>query len=236
MWRTFLLLALISQLVGCANCAVESYYKSAVENQGWKIRNSSNPSHADLDVKGKALVSVVFCPDHNSEALEGTRKLCISILLAENSTFQFLDSRFELRSDAESAAAMVQLGAIEYPVFCKSNPSGERECSSSEASPVDGSREKRADSTMSQYLDHYSFAPTMRFHGAADTIEQGAYFGHRIPIRRRYILKTGQSIYLKAEPVEVRLPPINLDGRHVTLPSIKFKPVTEEVCRPIHYG
>lgn len=207
-----------------------SFYKPTTEKSAWMIVDPSMPMKATWAVEGNSVVGLSLCGDKYFASVNDRHKLCLSILLASESTWQFTEPDIQLASSQFDGAKKVPMAAIGYPVFCETNSTGARICSSSEESPVDGDRTAAKSSGT---VTRFSFGPTLKFRGAPDRIEQGAYFGHRLTGVRRYTMVTDYISELNGGVVTIKLAPFDLNGRRVVPPPLVVKAVTEEVCRRV---
>jgi hypothetical protein len=71
------------------------------------------------------------------------------------------------------------------------------------------------------------------FRGAADSLEQGSWFGHRLTGRRRYKVRTSTLPIPPARTVLIQMPSVVVNGQMRNFPPVRFDNVTEAVCRPI---
>ncbi|HET7833043.1 MAG TPA: hypothetical protein VFK88_08780 [Gallionella sp.] len=226
-----LLAAILSMLSGCVSCRQASFYKSISNQEDHDIRTDFyRPDVANFDVDKRATFSVSVCGDKYLSPPQEANGLCISVLLAESSVMQLQDTKVLLTSSAGNVLS-APIEFIGYHIFCDTGSAGERHCTSTEVSPIKGTTLVPSKTTVTN-LNAYKFAPNLPFTGAADTLEQGAWFGHRLTGWRRYYLNISNVALNGASEISVHLPNVIIDGQVHILPALKFRAVTEEVC---HY-
>ncbi len=211
-------LPLVVILTGCA-CGPEYFYKPLLDSNTRDI-SAPEPRYVDWKVDENVLVSFGICG-------EGSNKVvCVSVLAGKGSTVRFESPSVTVVTSAEARTTSLDLGPIEYPIWCN-NKNNHRECTSSEESPVDGPRTK----VINGPSITYSFDPGSLFRGADDKYEQGAYFGHRLAGWRRYLTRTTPIPWAIDAGVVIKLPMILVDGHPHSLQGVAFGPVTEKICR-----
>ena len=227
MIRPSLLLALASLLSGCSSCHVASYYKPRADS-GQRLQTYSQlPGHVGVKLGDKASAMIAACGDKYLPVPGTAFKVCMSVELASGSSMRFLDGSMQLTA-GNVEPVMVQLASIEYEGWCRVGQAGTRVCSSSEDSPVDGPRTRRAGSAG---VDRYVFAPTLTFHGAIDSLHEGAVLGQRLSGTRRYLVETAPITLGTETRISVRFPDVLIDGQRIAVPALQFQAVTEELCR-----
>jgi hypothetical protein len=214
-------------LAGCSTCSTQSFYKPiAVAGKQYRS-GSQTPNMAELDLKGKAKLSVGTCG--NSNPASRVFQLCMVVELDENTTMQFTEPKVKVVK-SEQATQYILLTTIEYDIFCKKNERGEKNCTSSEAPPTEGSISKVQSRPG---LDRYAFSASQKFSGTTDTLLTGAYFGHRVKGRRKYIIKAMPIEMKNDQSIILEFLPIAIDGEKIDLGRVTFQPVTENICRMV---
>lgn len=227
MIRRSVLLSLAALLTGCSSCQVASYYKPLADNGKHLQTYAQLPGYVGLTLGGTASAMIAACGDRHPPAPGDSIQLCMSVELASNSSMRFLDGSIRLTA-GKMKPVMVQLASIEYEVWCRADRAGTRVCSSSEESPVDGTRIKRPGSLGT---DRYVFDPMLAFRGAVDSLHEGAVLGHRLSGTRRYLVRTVPLTTGKETHISVRFPDVLVDGQRIAVPPLQFQAVTEELCR-----
>ena len=71
----------------------------------------------------------------------------------------------------------------------------------------------------------------MTFHGAIDSLHEGAVLGQRLSGTRRYLVETAPITLGTETRISVRFPDVLIDGQRLAVPALQFQAVTEELCR-----
>jgi hypothetical protein len=146
--------------------------------------------------------------------------------LDEVTTLRFVDPNVSLGVGLLPPKA-VPMTSVEYAIFCRVEKNIRR-CTSSEESPTVGVVNKVSKAGV---VDRYAFDPSLEFHGAKDTLHEGAWFGHRLTGKRRYYVRTAAIPVQRGVDLTVQLPTIVINGKAHIPPKLNFRAVTEQVCR-----
>jgi hypothetical protein len=214
-------------LSACTNCRVASFYKALPEGSPQLSASSELPTvmrFAALSVP----VTVSVCGGGAVAAPRETITLCIALELGEATSVRFVEPRLAVVV-GDTALEEVQMTAIEYEVYCRVEK-GERICTSSEEPPIVGTVHKVAGTAP---LDKYTFDPALEFRGAKDTLHEGQWFGYRLSGERLYFVRVAPVAVNNGVEFTVRLPQMLVNGQKFSAPILKFRAVTEEICRAV---
>lgn len=211
-------------LSGCMHCQVATFYKPLAET-GTRLRTDSEmPNYAGITL-GDVPFTIAVCGGYLPPPGD-TVALCISLELDSTASLRFTEPKVNLGAGA-SPPKSVPMTTIEYEIYCRVE-NGERTCTSPEESPVTGPVQKISGKGS---VDRYAFDPASEFRGAKDTLHEGAWFGHRLTGKRRYLVRTVPISVQRGAELTAQLPEVVLNGQVLTPPVLKFRAVTEEVCR-----
>lgn len=211
---------------GCTHtCNTEVFYKPAIK-QASGIETSYYPPTSALFSVKEAAFSVGICGDRYIARPDTATSICIAIELGRSDSLKFVQTSLTLGL-AANRSKPVSLGDIEYEIFC--TPSN-HECTSSLDSPT-LSPPRKIHSRSS--ADRYAFSSSQEFKGAADTLHQGAWFGHRVVGKRRYLIRAQVGSFEGAQELSVQLPEMLLNGEAFKPPELRYRAVTEDVCRTV---
>lgn len=216
------ILVLLLLLAGCTHCQVATFYKAQSEGG---TRYYIEPNIAGFTLS-EVPFTIAICSDSYLAPPKDTAALCITLELDPSTSLQFSKPKVIL-SAGLSPPKEVAMTSITYDIYCH-DEHGERICTSSEDSPIAGTVQKLSGNTQ---INRYTFAPTFEFRGAKDTLHEGAWFGHRLTGKRRYLVRTIPVATQPGAELTAQLPQVIINGRVFTPPTLRFHAVTEEVCR-----
>lgn len=224
--RCLVLVSMVYLLSGCISCQMKSFYQAQADDRGVKIYAES-PWLAKINVDGvDAWVSV--CPEQHPRP--SMIRLCISLELGESTSMRFSEPKLTIST--ESARSQdVRLSDVEYEIFCQTE-NDKRTCTSAEESPVVGQLAVRK---ATNSIDRYAFDSSLEFHGAKDTLHEGQWFGHRLTGKRLYTIKTFPVDVDANGELSVSFPQWVVNGEKFLVPTLKFRPVTKQVCREVPF-
>ncbi len=212
-------------LAGCAHCQVATFYKPLGHGDSRLRFDPGVPTHVGITL-GDVPFTIAVCGERYLAPPGDTVALCISLQLDAMDALRFSEPKATIATGGSPPEA-ISMTAVEYEILCRV-VKGERTCTSSEDSPIAGPVKKVSGTGA---LDRYAFDPAFEFHGAGDTLHEGAWFGVRPTGKRRYFVRTLSIPVPKGAELTVQLPEVILNGQVLTPPALKFRAVTEEVCR-----
>ena len=223
-----LLLSTLGLLSGCAHyCETSTFYKLDAPAAGIVAADSSSPETGRFTL-GPASFTGAICGGRRRGPLSEVVALCVWVEIDDSTVMQLAEPLARL-SVGNSSGQIVAIGDIEYHILCSEGQGG-RQCSSTEESPISGDVHLVSrDGAVSRY----AFASTLAFRGAADTQRQGAWFGHRTVGKRSYLFRTSAQAVKPGSSVEIVLPSVILNGQTYAAPPLRFRVVTQDVCRTV---
>jgi hypothetical protein len=211
---------------GCSHtCNTETFYKPSNERRTGVETSYYPPTSALFSIK-EASFSVGICGDRYITAPSDARSICVTIELGPTDSLKFAQPSLTLRL-APGRSKPIALGDIGYEIFC--NPSSNA-CTSSQDSPTSSPPRKIHSRTSA---DRYAFSSALEFRGAADTLHQGAWFGHRLVGKRRYLVRAQVGSFENAQEISVQFPEMLLNGEVFRPPELRYRATTEDLCRTV---
>lgn len=221
------LIASVLFLAGCSHCQVATFYKPFTSGDNRFRTDSGSPTYVGITL-GDVPFTISVCGDRPLTPPGDTAALCIALELDAADSLQFSEPTVTIGTDASHHKA-VAMTTVEYEISCRVEK-GKRICSSTEESPIAGPV-RQVPATGG--ADRFAFDPTFEFRGAKDTLHEGAMFGHRSKGKRKYYIRTITIPVQRGAELSVLLPEVILNGRVLKVPMVKFRAVTDEVCRLI---
>ncbi len=212
-------------LGGCSTCQLATFYKPLMNQDSRWRTDQGLPTHASMTLD-EVPFSIAVCADKYLAPPADSVALCLALALDAGKVLRFSEPAVMMAVGSAPPQAVAMM-AVEYEIFCRDNK-GERICTSTEESPIAGPVDKVSTAGPT---DRYAFNPAFEFHGAKDSLHQGAWFGHRSAGKRQYLLRT---LTVPAPPgaaLSVQLPAVIINGQQLSPPTLKFRAVTEEICR-----
>ncbi len=212
-------------LAGCAHCQVAAFYKPFEDGDNRLRIDPGVPTHVGITL-GTVPFTIAVCGERYLAPPGDTVALCISLELDAEDALRFSEPTATIATGGSPPKAL-SMTTVEYEILCRVEK-GKRTCTSSEESPIAGPVKKVSGTGA---IDRYAFDPASEFYGARDTLHEGAWFGDRATGKRRYLIRTLSIPVPKGAELTVQLPEVILNGQVLTSPALKFRAVTEEVCR-----
>jgi hypothetical protein len=223
-------------LGGCAVCGNETFYKAGFAGEGVKGGDLLG-REAQFFVGEGVHIRVAILSNLRNTPDTGPAGVWITIRVAEGTTVRLPDPSVAILDTAGTVRATWPIPKLAYGTFCAVRDNAPVKCTGSDepsvlgpvvksGGPGEGETGPRA-----SYYSTYVFDPSLTFKGAKDSYAPPmARLFTNYENWRPYTARTARHDAIPLSEFIVAMPAIEIDGKRVEVPKVRFKWTQEEVC------